>query len=126
MITYSYDLDTMEEAFVVAIKVDLTFKMLANVKARCSNCGWYEHCDYQCPLESQHVRTELSEDVDDLKVVEDVHISSKTASIIEDISVSFDTSIIEEGHASYEDTSEVAEAIVDSGTPLDVVAELMY
>jgi len=59
-------------------------------------------------------------DVDDSKVVENVHVLSKTASIIEDISVSSDTPIIE-GHASYEGTSEV-NATVESGTPLDVNA----
>jgi len=34
MITGSYDLDTIEEAFDVALKIDLAFKMLVNVKAR--------------------------------------------------------------------------------------------
>ena len=74
------------------------------------------------PLESQHVRTVPSDDVDDSKVVEDVHISSKIASIIEYISVSSNTPIIEEGHASYEGASEVVDAIVEFGTPLDVDA----
>ena len=45
----------------------------------------------------------LSDDVDDSKVVDDVHVSSKTVSIIEDISVGSDTPIIE-GRASYEGT----------------------
>jgi len=64
----------------------------------------------------------LSDDVDDSKVADDVHVSSKTASIIKDISVDFNTPIIEEGHASYEDTSEIVDAIIESGTPLDVDA----
>jgi len=33
MITGSYDLDTIEEAFDVALKINLTFKILVNVKA---------------------------------------------------------------------------------------------
>jgi len=37
MITGSYDLDTVEEAFDVALKIDLTFKRLVNVKIRCLN-----------------------------------------------------------------------------------------
>jgi len=41
----------------------------------------------------------------------------KTASIIKDISVSSDTPIIEKGHASYESSNEVADVIVESGTP---------
>ena len=62
-----------------------------------------------------------SDDVDDSKVVEDFHVPSKAASIIEDISVSSDIPIIE-GHASNEGTSKVVDAIVESGTPLDVDA----
>jgi len=41
MITGSYDLDTIEEAFDVALKIDLAFKMLVNVKARCFKCDGY-------------------------------------------------------------------------------------
>jgi len=44
MITCSYDLVTIEEAFDVALKIGLTLKTLVNVKARCS-----KHYDYQCP-----------------------------------------------------------------------------
>ena len=39
-----------------------------------------------------------SDDVDDSKVVENVYVPSKTASIIEDTLVSFDTLIIDEVH----------------------------
>jgi len=82
MITDSYDLDTIEEAFDVVLKIDLTFKMLVNARTRCSKCEEYEYYDYQYPLESQHVRTVPSDDVDDLKVVENVHVPPKTASIM--------------------------------------------
>jgi len=37
-----------------------------------------------------------SDDFDDSKVVEDIHVSSKTTSIIEDILVSSDTLILDE------------------------------
>ena len=59
--------------------MDLTFKTLFNVKAKCSKCERYGHYDYQCPSKSQHVRTVLNEDVDDSKVVENVHVPSKTS-----------------------------------------------
>jgi len=111
MITSSYDLDTVEKAFDVALKINLTFKTLANVKARCFKCERYEHYDYQCPLESRHVRI-VSNDVDDSKIVENIHIPSKAASIMKDISVSSDTLIIEEGHDCYESSSEVVDAII--------------
>ena len=46
MIIGPYDLDIVEEAFDVALRLDLTFKMLVNTKARCSKCEGYEHYDY--------------------------------------------------------------------------------
>ena len=98
MITGLYDLDTVEEAFDVALKLDLTFKTLVNVKARYSKCEGYRHYDYQCPSESQHVKTVTTDDVDDSKFVEHIHISYKVASIIEDIAVDSDTLIIDEIH----------------------------
>ena len=38
MTTGSYDLNTVEEAFDLALKIDLTFKMLVNAKAQCYKC----------------------------------------------------------------------------------------
>ena len=64
MITDFYDLDTVEEAFDVALKIYLTFKTLLNDRARCSKCERYGHYNYQCPSESQHVRIVPSDDVD--------------------------------------------------------------
>jgi len=48
---------------------------IVNTKARCSQCEG--HYDYQCPSECQHVRTVSSNNVDDSKVVEDVHVPPK-------------------------------------------------
>ena len=72
MITGLYDLDIIEEAFDVALKIDLTFKMLVNAKTRYSKCEGYEHYAYKCPSESQHIRSVSNDDVDDSKVVENV------------------------------------------------------
>ena len=121
MTTGSYDLDTVEEVFDLALKIDLTFKMLVNAKARYSKCKGYGHYDYQCSLESRHVKIVPSDDIDNSKVVEDVYVPSKTAIIIENISVGSDTPIFE-SHASYKGTSEVVDMIVESGTPLDIEA----
>ena len=87
MIITSYDLNTIEETFDVALKIDLTFKASVNANTWCSKCEEYGHYDYQCPSESQHVITVPDDDVDDSKVVEDVHVPPKTANITEDISV---------------------------------------
>jgi len=64
MIISFYNLDTIEETFNVALKIDLTFKMLVNTKARCFKCEEYGHYDYQYPSEN-HVRIVPSDDVDD-------------------------------------------------------------
>jgi len=119
MIIDSYDLDTIEEAFDIALKIDLIFKRLVNAKTWCCKCEGYEHYDYQCPSKSRHVSIVFSDDVDDSKV-DDVHVPSKTTSAIEDISVGSDTPILDEGYASYESTSEVEDAIVESGISLTV------
>ena len=90
----------------------MTFKTLVNAKTRCFKCNGYGHYDYQCALESQYVRIVSSDEVDDSKVVEDVHISSKTASIIEDIAVGSDTPIIDEIHMSSDSASDNVDEIV--------------
>jgi len=41
MITGSYDSDPVEEAFDLALKIDLTFKRPVNAKTRCSKCEEY-------------------------------------------------------------------------------------
>ena len=71
MIIGSYDLDIIEEAFDVALKIDLTFKTLVHAKTWCSKCEGYRHYDYQCPSNSRHIIIVSSDDVDS-KVVKDV------------------------------------------------------
>jgi len=111
MITGPYDLDTVKEAFGVALRIDFAFKILVNAKARCSKCERYGHYDYQCP-----VTTMLTDDVDDAKVVEGVHVPSTTASIIEDITVGFDTLIVDEIHTSSNSASNDIDEIVEPNT----------
>ena len=72
MITGPYDLDTVEEAFDVALRLNLTFKTLVNAKTKCYKCEGYAHYNYQCPSESQHVRIVSSDEVDVSKVIEEV------------------------------------------------------
>jgi len=111
MITDPYDLDTVEEAFDVALRLDLTFKMLVNARARCSKCEGYGHYDYQYSSESQHVRIVSSYEVDVLKVIGEVHIPSKTVSIIEDTAVGADKLVIDEIHMSDSASDDVNEIV---------------
>jgi len=76
----------------------MTFNMLVNAKIWCSMCERYGYYDYQCRSKSHHVRNVPSDDVDDSKVVEDVHVPSKNVGIIENIAVGSDTPNIDEIH----------------------------
>jgi len=79
MITGSYNLDTVEKVFDVALKINLNLTRLVNVKSRCFKCEGYWHYEDQYPSKIP------SDDADNSKVLEDVHVPSKTTSIIEDV-----------------------------------------
>ena len=117
MIIDSYDLNTVEEVFDIALKIDFTFKRLVNAKARCSKCEGYKHYGYQWHSESQHVRIVLSDNVDYSKVDENVNILSKITSIVENILVDSGTSIIDEIQVSSDSTSNNVDEIVESNIP---------
>ena len=89
----------------------MTLTRLVNTKARCSKCEGHGHYDYQCPSKIPNY------DVDNSKVVKDVHVHFKTTSIIEYVSVGSNALLVDEGHASYEDISEAVDAIVESSIP---------
>jgi len=67
-------------------------------------------------MESQHVNFVPSDDVNDSKVVEDVHIHFEIFGIVEDPLVNSDTLIIDESHVFSADSSDVVDALVDSNT----------
>ena len=87
-----------------------------SVRDRCSKCKGYGHHDYQCPSESQYIRTMHIDDVDDQKVIEDVQISLRTVSIIEDIAVGFDTPIIDETQMSSDSANNNVNVKVEPNT----------
>jgi len=68
-------------------------------------------------LESQHVRNVHSDDIDDSKVVEDVHVPPETVSIIKGITIDFSTPILDEAHIPYDSTSDDMNEIVESNIP---------
>jgi len=83
----------------------------------CFKYKGYEHYDYQCSSESQHVRIVPTDEVDDSKVVEDVQVPPKTVNIIEDIAVNFDTPIIDEIHMFSDSVNDDVDEIVEPNTP---------
>jgi len=58
-----------------------------------------------------------SDDINDSKIVEDVHVPSKTANIFEDISVGSNTPIIDKINMSSDDTSDDVDEIVEPNAP---------
>jgi len=120
MVTGPYDLDTIEEAFNVALRLDLTFKTLVNVKARCSKCEGYGHYDYQYPSESQHVIIVSSDEVDISRIIEKVHVPSNIVSIIEDTAVGADTLVIDEIHMSASASDDMNEIVEPTTLHLSV------
>ena len=58
-----------------------------------------------------------TDDIDDSKVVDDVHVPSKTASIIEDIAVYSNKPIIDEIYMSSDSVSDDMDEIVEPNTP---------
>jgi len=58
-----------------------------------------------------------TDDVDDSKVIEEVHIPSKTLNIIENISVYADTLVNDEIHMSSDSASDDVDETVESNTP---------
>ena len=79
MITSSYSVDSVEDAFDFVLKIDLTFKGIVDAKAweQFFKCERYKHYEYQYLLKSRYVNFVLSDDVDYSMVVEDVHIHSE-------------------------------------------------
>ena len=57
-------------------------------------------------------------DVDDLKVVEDVHVHSEISSFVEDPLANLDTLFIDESHVSSAGTSDVVDVLVNFSTPI--------
>jgi len=55
-----------------------------------------------------------SDDVDDSKVIEDVHIHSEISSVVEDPLVNPGTPIIDEKHVSFARTSDVVNVLMES------------
>jgi len=51
MITNSYGVDSVEDTFDFALKIDFQGDS-AKVWEQCSKCEGYRHYDYQCPSES--------------------------------------------------------------------------
>ena len=119
MITSSHDVDTLEVAFDFALKIDLNFKGLLFAEAwkQCSKCEGHGHYDYQCPLESLHVRIVPCDNIDDLKVNEDVNILPEIISNVENALVDSSTLIIDEVHMSSDSTGDDVDEIVESNIP---------
>jgi len=52
---------------------------------KCSKCGEFEHYDYQFSSKSQHTDNVQIDDVDNSRIVEDVHIPSEVTNDVDDL-----------------------------------------
>jgi len=52
---------------------------------KCSKCEEFEHYGYQCPSKSLHIDIVRIDDIDNSRIVEDVHIPSGVTSGVDEI-----------------------------------------
>ena len=112
MLTSSYHVDSIEEAFHLALELELSFRgiFISKAKEHCSKC--------QCPWKSRHVDIMPSDNVDHSRVGENVCVPSEITSIFEKTLVNFSTPILDEVQVSSEGTIDVADVLVESSTPI--------
>ena len=122
MITSSYHVDSVKEAFHLALELELAFKgiFIFKAKEQCFKCEAYRYYDYQCPSTSRHVKIVPSDDVVDSKVVENVYILSESTSVVKDTLLDSDTLIFYEVHAFSENTSDSEHELVESSVPVQI------
>ena len=134
MITSSYGVDSVEDAFNFALKTNLNFKGIVNAKVceqyskyegcghydyqypsqkECSKCEGYRYYDYRCPSKSRHVNIVPSDDVDISKVVKNIHVHFEISSVLEDTSIDPYPPILNEIPMSFDSTIDIVDAIVD-------------
>ena len=82
-----------------------------------SKCGEFKHYDYQCPSESQHTNNVQIDDIDNSRIVEDVHIHSEVTSDVVDDLIKYNTPTLDEIHVHEESISEDQDALVESSKP---------
>ena len=84
---------------------------------KCSKCGEFEHYDYQYPSKSQHTDNVQINDIDNSRIVEDVHIPSEVASDVDDL-VKSSILILDETRIHEESISDIQDALVEFNTPM--------
>ena len=80
---------------------------------KCSKCGEFRHYDYQYPSKSLHTDIMCTDDIDNSRIVEDVHIASEVISDVVDELVKSSTPTLEEIHVR-ESIIGVQDTIVES------------
>jgi len=82
---------------------------------KCSKCKEFEHYDYQCPSKSQHTDNVQIDDINNSRIVGNVHIPF--TSDVDDL-VKSSKSALDEIHIHEESISDVQNALVESSTPI--------
>ena len=84
---------------------------------KCSKCGEYEHYDYECPSMSQHTNDVQIDNIDNSRIIEDVHSPSEVTSNVDDL-IESNTLTLNEIHVNEENISDVQDALVESSSPI--------
>ena len=103
---------SVKEIFLLTLELELsTFKTRERCSAcegyghytyecpsiKCFKCEEFKHYDYQCLSKSHHADNEQIDDIDNLRIVKDVHIPYEITSDVDEL-VTSSTHVLDETH----------------------------
>jgi len=126
-----YVMKSVKEMFLLALELKLsTFKTRERCSTceryrynayecpsiKCTKCGEFKHYDYQRPSVSQHTDNMQIDDIDNSRIIEDVHITSEVTSGVDEL-VKTSTPTLDETHIHKENINDIQDVQVESSTP---------
>jgi len=103
LVLYNCPLSKSESDILHVRDMDITYE---RPSIKCSNCEEFEHYNYQCPSKSQHTDNAQIDDIDNSKIVEDVHILSEATSDVDEL-VKASIPTFEEIHVHEENITDI-------------------
>jgi len=117
---------SVKKTFILALELELS---IFKTRERCSTCEGYGHCanecplikyskcwefehyDYQCPSKSQHNGNVQIDDIDDSRIVKDIHITFEFTSDVDEL-VKTRTLTLDETHIHEENINDIQDTLV--------------
>ena len=84
---------------------------------KCYKCGEFGHYDYQCPSNCQHNDIVHTDEINNSRIVKDVHIPLEVNSDVDKL-VKSNTTTLDKTHVHEENISDVQDALVECSTPI--------